>query len=73
MQKALLGKLDVAYATSFQTLEDYAKSDICKGRDIYCSFDLEESWVVWLEIMIEKNGIRSFSFRDGSYISSSTL
>lgn len=63
-----VGRLDLAYASSEQTLDDYLKSDICKGRDIYCAFEPEgvatNYYREWLEKEMIRIGIKSISFKN---------
>jgi hypothetical protein len=36
--KSPIDNLSPAYASSEESLNDYFKSDVCKGRAIYCAF-----------------------------------
>jgi adenylate cyclase class IV len=69
-QKVNNNSISIAYASSEQTLEDYLKSDICCGREIYCAFDCsdfkyhQES----LKVRMQKIGITRISFKNRFFI-----
>lgn len=61
-----MNTFNVAYASNEQTLEDYLKSDVCSGREVYCAFEpanLDSLYYQgWLIEKMKKIGIKKINF-----------
>lgn len=65
-----MDSLNIAYASSMQTLDDYFRSNICNGRSIYCAFCLSDSLVErdFIKRSMAGCGIIEIRFRNGEVL-----
>lgn len=69
-----MDSLNIAYASSMQTLDDYFRSNICDGRSIYCAFCLSDNLIErdFIKRSMISCGIIEIRFRNGEVLRNSS-
>lgn len=58
---------NVAYASNTVTLDDYFRSDICRGKSIYCAFEMDSESIeaMYIARKMLKCGVDRIEFQNG--------